>query len=240
MIMRNKFGLALVGAALLILSVGSASAQGRRGGMFGMMGRGGGGGLNLLRNKSVQDELHMTQPQVEKVDAKSQELREQMRQQFQQQQGGQPDPQAMRSAFQKMQQQQEQAVADILDSRQLHRFKQIELQQMGPSALGRKDVQDALHLSDAQRKSIQDIQQDAMTQMRNSMQGTDFRNMSQEERQQMRQRMETMRKATDEKLVAVLTGEQKAHWKELQGAPFHIVRENRGPGGPGGGGGGGD
>ncbi|HLV80158.1 MAG TPA: hypothetical protein VKT32_07735, partial [Chthonomonadaceae bacterium] len=146
MILRSKLGLALVGAAMLVLSVGSVSAQGRRGGgMFGMMGRGG-GGLRLLTNKSVQDELHMTQPQIDKATAKSDELRQQMRQQFQQ--GGQPDPEARRAAFQKMQQEQEQAVADILDSRQLHRFRQIELQQMGPSALMRKDVQDALHLSE--------------------------------------------------------------------------------------------
>ena len=237
MILRRKIGLALVGAALLVLSVGSVSAQGRRGGMmFGMMGRGRGGGLMLLTNKSVQDELHMTQPQIDKANAKSQELRDQMRQMFQQGgQGGQADPEARRAAFQKMQQAQEQAVADILDSRQQHRFRQIELQQMGTMALTRKDVQDALHLSEAQRKSIQDIEQDAMTQMRNSMQGVDFQNMSQEERQQMRQRMETMRKATDDKLSAVLTNEQRARWKEMQGAPFHIVQERRG--GPGGGGG---
>jgi hypothetical protein len=78
-----------------------------------------------------------------------------------------------------------------------------------------------------------------MNQMRNSMQGVDFQNMSQEERQQMRQRMESMRKATDEKLSAVLTNDQKNHWKEMQGPPFKIVQERR-QGGPGGGGGSGD
>ncbi|HZT40987.1 MAG TPA: hypothetical protein VFA07_02300 [Chthonomonadaceae bacterium] len=237
MILRSKTGLALVGAALLILSVGAASAQGRRGGMmFGMMGRGRGGGLMLLDNKSVQEELHMTQPQIDKAQAKSQELREQMRQMFQQgQQGGQPNPEAMRANFQKMQQAQEQAVADILDSRQLHRFRQIELQQMGPGALMRKDVQDALHLTASQRQSIDSIRTDAENQMRNSMQGVDPRNMSQEERQQMRQRFQSMQKATGEKMAAVLTGEQRAHWKQMLGTPFTIVRE-RGPGGPGGGG----
>src|SRR5215469_13203313 len=107
MILRSKIGLALVGAALLILSVGPMSAQGRRGGM-GMFGRGG-GGLRLLTNKSVQDELHMTQPQIDKANAKSQEQRDQMRQMFQQGgQGGQADLEARRAAFQKMQQQQEQ------------------------------------------------------------------------------------------------------------------------------------
>src|SRR5262245_47699896 len=89
--------IALTAAAMLIASLGVAFAQaggdpgqgggpgggqGRRGGFGGrggMMGRMGGGGLGMLRQESVQKELKMTQFQIDKLDAKQQELRTKMR-----------------------------------------------------------------------------------------------------------------------------------------------------------------
>ena len=69
----------LAALALLAISVVAASAQGgggggRRGGMMGRM-----GGLGLLRQEAVQKELHMTPPQIDKIDAKQQEVQQQMR-----------------------------------------------------------------------------------------------------------------------------------------------------------------
>jgi len=188
-----------------------------------MMGRGG-GGLFMLRNKSVQDELKMTQPQIEKLDAKQQELMQSMRELFQGGQG-QNDPQARRSMMMKMQEMQQKAVADILDTAQQKRFKQIELQMEGPAAITRKDVADELKLTDAQRAQVRSIQQDVQSQMQSMRQGVDFRNMSDEDRQQMFQKMQAIQKAAGDRYAAVLTSTQKAHWKQMLGAPFKFVPE---------------
>lgn len=212
-----KTGAVLAGAALLVVAaLGPAAAQGRRGG-----GRGFGQnqGFGLLRNKSVQAELKMTQPQIEKVDAKQQELQQQMRDLFQSSQG---DPNAMQANRAKMQEMQNKAVADILDTTQQKRFKQIEYQQMGAQAFTRPDVADALKLTEDQRAKIRSIEQESFQQMREAMQGVDRQNMTDADRQ----KLASLRKATDDKVVAVLTDAQKAQWKQMQGAPFKLVPNN--------------
>ncbi|HZO91897.1 MAG TPA: hypothetical protein VFB38_26505 [Chthonomonadaceae bacterium] len=232
----TRIGLACLGvAALLLASFGAASAQrgqGRRGGMMGMMGRG--GAFMLLRNKSVQDELKLTPQQIEKLDAKQQELRQAMRDQFQ---NPSNDPEERRSRMTRIQEMQQKAIADILDSKQLTRFKQIELQQEGPAALTRKDVADQLNLTDEQRNQVRNIQEDAQARMQEMMQGVDFRNMSPEDRQQLMQKFQAARKEFNDKYLAVLTEAQKEQWNKMLGEPFHLVqpaRPNRGAnrGGP--------
>ena len=48
--------------------------------------------------------------------------------------------------------------------------------------------------------------------------------------------MTEMRKATDEKILAVLTADPKTKFEELKGKPFELPEGAlRGPGGPGGG-----
>src|SRR5438046_1074035 len=67
-----------------------------------------------------------------------------------------------------------------------------------------------------------------------SMQGVDFRNMSPEDRQQIRQKMEAFRKTYADKYVALLTSSQKTHWKQMLGEPFKLILPPPGQGGPGG------
>lgn len=237
MISKGKPGLALIAMALvLVASFGAASAQGRQGGgRRGGFGGRGGGGLGLLRNASVQEELKMTQPQIQKMEAKQQEMRQARQQAFQNGGGqapgqaqGEADPQARRAMMQKMQEEQQKAIADILDNVQLHRFKQIELQIQGPSALTRKEVQDQLQITDAQKQQIQSIRQEDQTQMRNMRQGVDMRSMSDADRQQFMAKMQAARKASGDKYLGILTAAQKAQWKKLLGAPFKLVLPQRG------------
>lgn len=223
----------------------AASAQG--GGGRGQ-GRGGfgGGGLALLNVKEVQTELKMTQPQIEKVGPKLQEIN-QARQELFQGGGGAPDP----SAMQKLQEMQTKAVSDILDSTQLKRYKQLELQQAmqqggggfgggfgrpgggaagGPGGgqslgvYGRKEVADALNLTDKQKADISKINQDVAQAMRDAMQGFNFQNASQEERQAAFAKMADARtksqKDANDKISAVLTDTQKSTLKGLLGEPF--------------------
>ncbi len=191
---------ALMLLAAALVSASAQGGQGRRGG--------GGGGLNLLRRESVQKELKMTADQVAKVDAKRQEVRQQT-QALDQSLSPQERAEKSREIQQK-------AVADILNEDQMKRFHQLELQQEGPAALLHKDIADKLKLTDDQRKQIADIQQKSREDMRAALQGKNFRDLSDEDRQKLQE----IRKTADEKMVAVLTDEQKDQWKDMQGEKF--------------------
>jgi acyl-CoA reductase-like NAD-dependent aldehyde dehydrogenase len=202
-------------AALLIASIATASAQGRRGGGFMR------GGLQLLNIKEVQDELKMAPEQVSKIADKQQEVRQAM-QEARQSAGNFQDmsPEDRAKFFAKMQEIQNKAVSDILDTKQMKRFHQLELQQQGPMAITRPDVAAELKLTDDQKKQIGEVQQKAQADQRAMMQGVDFQNMSQEERAQFGAKMQAAQKATGEKLLALLTDDQKKTWKDMQGEPF--------------------
>jgi len=254
--MKRLFVLAAT-AIMLGAFVTAASAQGGGGrGQGRGQGRGGfgGGGLNLLRIAEVQTELKMTQPQIEKVNTKSQEVGQAMRELFQGGGGGAPpDPAELQKNMAKMQEINSKAVADILDTTQMKRFKQLELQQAmqqgggggfgggfgrpggggGAGApgggqnlgvYGRKEVADALNLTEKQKADISKINQDAAQAMRDAMQGFDFQNASQEERQAAFAKMAEARtksqKESSDKINAILTDAQKGALKGLLGEPF--------------------
>jgi hypothetical protein len=225
-----------VAAAVLALSVataGLASAQGGRGqGRPGM----GGGGLFMLRIKEVQTELKMTEPQIAKLETKQQETMQAMQELRQgvDFQNLTPEDRAKMAA--KGQEIQTKAVNDVLDTTQQKRFKQLELQQIGVGgAINRKDVAEALKITDEQKKKIQDIQTTAREEMQASFQGVDFRNMTPEDRTKLGEKMAASQKATGDKVMAVLTDTQKKQWAEMTGPAFKFPAGGFGFGGPGGG-----
>lgn len=215
---RSFVGLVLA-LALLPLSAGTASAQGGGGGgRRGMMGRQ--GGLQMLRLPTVQTELKMTPEQIAKLDAKQDEVRQSMQGLGGGGGGGQLSPEERQQRMDKIQEIQTKAVNDILDPTQQKRFRQLELQQQGPSALARKDVATELKLTDEQKTKIAAMQQQADADRRSAMQGVDFQSMSTEERGTLMTKMQDIQKASGEKMAALLTDAQKAQWKEMQGTPF--------------------
>jgi hypothetical protein len=232
--MRTRTRLAVVaGAAALFMAAAivGAAAQGGGGGRRGGFGQGrGGGGLFLLRMEAVQKELGMTQPQIDKLGAKQQEVMQAMREAFQNGGGGGggqgPDPETMK----KLQEIQAKAVADILDTKQQKRLHELELQQAGGNALQRPDVATALKLTDDQKTKVQ-----AALQAGRPQPGSfDFQNATPEEQQQFRQKMQAAMAAAGEKALAVLTDAQRAQWKEMTGTAFKFPPMQFGR--PGGGG----
>lgn len=213
--------LAAVLAACLVTSAGAQGGQGRRGGGFGGRGGFGGGGLMMLRSADVQKELKMTQPQIEKLDAKQQEVFQAM-QDARQGIDFQNMTDEQRQAFQKkMGDIQTKAVTDVLDTTQQKRFHQLELQQQGGNALLRnKEVAEAIKVTDDQKSKLQAIQQAAQEEMRNNRPDFSGGQPSPEEMQKFMTKMQEMQKATNEKMLAVLTPVQLAKWKELTGEPF--------------------
>jgi Spy/CpxP family protein refolding chaperone len=215
MTMKRLVPLALA-LAVVAFAATAAQAQGGRPGF-------GGGTLFLLTQKSVQEELKMSEDQVKKVT----ELEAKQREAFQ----GLRDlsREERQKKFQEMAKENEKAIGEILKEDQLKRVKQISLQQQGLRALGNPEVAGALKLSDEQKDKVKAIQDEAGKEMR-ALFGAGL------DRDEARKKMEEIRKATEEKLTGVLTDEQKTKWKELQGEPFkgEIRRPQFGGGGGGG------
>ncbi len=203
----------VLAVALFALSTSVAMAQfGGRGGMRGMNN---GGGLQMLRLPEVQKELKLTPEQIALIDVKQQEVRDAVQALYP---GGfgQMTPEERQQRMAKTQDLQDKAVADILGLR----FHQLELQQQGPVAITRKSVADELKLTADQQKQVADIQTQTNSDRRAAMQGMNFQNMSDDDRQKLRTKMQDTQKAESDKLLAVLTDAQKTQWKAMQGTPF--------------------
>lgn len=200
--MKSGMRIALV-AAVVALSASSVLAQEqqrqRQGRGFG--GMGGGGILFLLGQKSVQEELKLSDEQIKKVQEMSEKQRESM-------QGLRDlDQEERRTKMQELTQASQKAVAQTLKPEQLKRAKQIALQQ--PNAITGEEVAKELNITDEQKEKMREIRMQSFEEMRDL--GRD------EEGAKKRQELT---KATNEKMLAVLTAEQKAKLKELQGEPF--------------------
>jgi Spy/CpxP family protein refolding chaperone len=196
-------------AAVVAIAVCPAWAQEQqrqRGGGRGF-GAFGAGTLYLLGQKSVQEELKLSDEQVKKVT----ELQEKQREAFQ----GLRDlsPEERQTKMQEIAKAQNEALAKVLDAKQLKRAKQIALQQQVRFGLAfvltNDELAKTLQITDEQKQKIQEIRRSAFEEMRDL--GRD---------EEGRKKREEIRNATNEKVNGVLTAEQKAKLKELQGEPF--------------------
>lgn len=197
-----------------------AQGQGRPGGFRGGFG-GGRGGFDgpgsLLRMPEVQKELKLDQTQVELLQQLNKEIDdkrgamfqgfrdltdEQRREKFQ----------SLRPQMEKLQEDQEKKVAEILDPKQSARLKQLSLQRAGANALGRPEVQTELKFTADQKAKFMAAQQAA---------GESFRALFQQGGERPSpEKFAEIRKANDAKLLAVLTDAQKKQFEAMQGAPF--------------------
>jgi hypothetical protein len=218
--MRSISRIVLVfGIALLLVAQASAQqrqrGQGQRGG-----GRGGFGGLgNLIRNEAVQKELKLDSDQVQKAEAAVQKVQEK----HSGDRAGLQDlsqeerREKMVSLNKTISEETVKALDGILKPDQIKRLKQIELQQRGEQALTDSEVQSQLKLTSDQKEKIKTIAADAAAERRELFQpggGGDP--------QEAQKKMATLRKATMERISAVLTADQKQTWKEMTGQPFEV------------------
>ncbi len=225
----RTFGKMVLTLGLLAAMASPAWAQRGRGfGGAGGFGGGGFGGGALLTNKSVQEELKVSDDQATKLTAlaeeqrtKGQDLRTKL----------QDLPQEERQT--KMREYLSTASADlqkglgtILKPEQLKRFNQIQTQQAGVAAFATPRVQEALKLTDDQKSKIRELSQARLGAGRGGLQN--LRNASADERQAARKKMADNRKAALDKVVALLSDDQKTTWKELTGDPFEVKYEPRG------------
>jgi Spy/CpxP family protein refolding chaperone len=204
--MKRLFaGLAVVAVAALIVSSALAQQPGRQ-----RQGAGGGGGMSsvqLLGQKSVQEELKLTDDQVKKVTDLTQKQRELFR-------GVQDLSQEERAKkMQELQKENQKAVADILKPEQAKRLKQITLQLRGGRALTDPEVAKELGLTAEQKQKVKEIQDETAKEtakLRDA--GLD--------RQEAAKKRQEITKSSNEKLTGILTADQKTKWKEMTGEPF--------------------
>ncbi len=192
-----------------------ALAQGRGG--FGM-GMGGGGAMMVLRNPDVHKELKLSEEQVGKLTALAEELQGSMQDRFQ----GLQDlsPEERRDAMMKMQKEMNEEVAGkvkgYFSEEQMTRYNQLVLQSRGAQAWADEEIATKLKITDEQKKKLAEIQEAYMAEMRDSRQGGGG------DPQAMQAKMAEMRKANTEKVMAVLTPDQKKMWSEMTGKPFEF------------------
>jgi hypothetical protein len=194
-------GLAILAAALL---TSGAFAQ-RRGG-------GGPGREMLLRMPEVQAELKLTDEQKTKIN----EMQSQLRAGRRGQGGGFRDlsrEEREKQLAERRANEQKQLQA-ILNTDQLKRYRQLQLQRQGLLALRDTTVQDELKLTTDQRSKVDGVLTEQTEEMRK------IRQSAAGDRAAARTQTEALRKKTEEKLEALLTDDQKKQWKEMLGAPF--------------------
>jgi uncharacterized membrane protein YgcG len=134
-------------------------------------------------------------------------------------------------------------LGDILLPFQMDRLNEIYIQVLGVRALQEPDVAKQLGITARQSEQIQKVQSESSDQIRAQMQA---RSPS-DDRDQLREKMLTLRKAADEKVLAVLSVVQKKEFEQMKGEPLKLPEDalrgggdNRRGGGQGGGRGGRD
>jgi Spy/CpxP family protein refolding chaperone len=198
----------LIGLAILS-TPGVVFAQG--GGFRG--GFGGGGVLGLLYRDDVRQDLQLVDEQQENVDALAEEIRadiqDEMRDMFRQMQDLSDDER--RQQFEKIRERMEEVNADaekrlkkVLLPHQFDRLKQINVQmrvqEQGAAALTSGDLAETLDLTDAQRERLEE--------------------RAAEVQQELQEKINQLRIEARNKMLDVLTAEQRAKLESLMGDDF--------------------
>ncbi len=212
----RTFALRALAGGVAVLLAYPALAQfpgGGRGGMEGPM---------LLLNKSVQDELKLSDEQK----AELHKAQEKMRAAFQDaRQSG--DREKAKGAADDARKEAEK-VQEALKPEQAKRFKQVQLQVRGMRAFADSDVQKQLKLSDKQIAEVREIGEGVQRNAQELFQNRGPDTMK---------KVAALNKEAMEKVSGILTEDQKKTWKEMTGDKFELKMEF-GPGGrPGGRGG---
>ncbi len=165
--------------------------------------------LMLLGQKSVQDELKLTNEQITSVGNLSKKQLAAI------QGAGEVEPEEREKKRAEMQKESEKAIAEMLKADQAKRLKQIHMQLQGAEAFEKPEVVTQLKINDEQKAKIKEMRDEAQKEMRGAgrPQGGN--------REEARMKMQELNNATGEKIVnTVLNAEQKTQWKEMIGTPF--------------------
>jgi len=195
--------------------------------------QGGMGGAFLLNDANVQADLALTAEQKTKLEAVQRKAREEMSAMRENMVG--QDRDAMMQAMRKINENSQKEINAILTADQQKRLKEISLQVAGNRAVMQEDVQKDLALTDAQKQKLRELQENQMQANQALFQRVRNQEISREEFQAAQRKNEEIMNV---EISKVLTAEQNAKLKAMQGTkPFKGLAQQ--PGGRGGRGGGG-
>jgi hypothetical protein len=109
-------------------------------------------------------------------------------------------------------------VKEVLEPRQLNRLRQVTLQQEGSFALGQGEIQKELKISQDQMKKFMAVVQELQKQVEPLVKQAQTGGNPED----IRPKIEKLRKDYAEKLEAILTDAQKKQWGELLGPRFEL------------------
>ena len=225
-----------VGLGLAVAIAQSASAQGGGGGrgfgrMFGVS------KARLATLEEVQTELKLSDEQKDQIEDINEQLREDRRGLFG---GGFGQFSEIRTKMDELNSKASAEVDGKLDEDQRKRLQEIAIQVNGPSALNDPSVVDQLGLSDEQKKKLEAVRSENSQARDEAMD-----NSGELSREEQREKFRGLADTANEKLLGVLTDEQKTKFEEMKGKaieidPSSLFGGGGGGGGFGGGGGGGE
>lgn len=209
----RHFRAAATALGLSVLMALPASAQRLGGGMMG------GGPAAILSNKGVHKELKLDDSQVSKATVLADEMRAKQREAMQGFQDLSSEERIEKGAelTRKMNADVDKGLADIFKADQTKRYKQIRLQVGGPGAFAIPEVASAIKLTDDQKAKIKDILTSQEGEMREIFQS------AQDDREGAMKKMTELRKGSKDKIIALMTADQKKSWETLVGEPFEYV-----------------
>ena len=160
----------------------------------------------MLQRGEIKKELKVTRDEAKQLDELNKQYQELMK-------AGSKDPATALTAFKKGDEVGEQMRA-VLDDGQKARFRELQLQCLGPSALLQEDVRTSLGLAPEQTDAIKAAKKEASDGMLDAARNGKMGNKT----------MENLVKAYEEKAMKALTPEQTEKFKALQGKPFKDAR----------------
>ena len=204
--------MAVLTLGLIATTAVPASAQGRGG-----IGSGW-GGIELLLNPTVQKELKMDGPSIEKARALVLEMRDKQKGLNSLLEGleGEDRMKRIQELATSHAEQGNKAIEAFLGPEQLARFHQIDLQQRGATALADPSVARTLRMSPDQSAKITPLLNRSVLQLREAAAA------SRGDRRVAFDKIQAIRKETDAGAVALLDEAQKQAWKTMIGEPLDL------------------
>ncbi len=212
-----KLAAAALVLALVVPTFAQRQGRGGRGGGFGQQ-----AGPGLIFNKSVQEELKLTDDQKSQVTKLGEKRREMM------QKAREDAGDDFAKAFQTYNQALGKEVHTILKPEQQKRFKQIEVQVGGANALNNPEIAKELNLTDKQKEEIRGILQDTRNDVMEIFKDAQG---DQERLRAAGQKIQKLNQDATAKALKVLNADQQTKYKEMAGDKFNYVPEQFGRGG---------
>jgi hypothetical protein len=216
--MHRSLVMTILALGLAFSLAGRVEAQVRGG-----MGGGGWGGVDLLLHPIVQKELKLDEAQVEKARALALEIRERQKEQFAKLEGLEHEERVKKSQefASALAEEGLKALGGLLKPEQLARFRQVDLQQRGASALTDPTVIRSLRLRPDQSARLQAILDHSVLRMREAP------SLSRGDRQATFDRILAIRHETNAAAVGLLDDPQKEAWKRMLGEPLELNSPGR-------------